>query len=221
MVIAVITSLVLAGGSPLETPEAWLESELRRGHPAVKEWRIREVLPSRVSGDLRVDRFEVGRLGSRTLVLVHGQDSVGRRTVARRWYEVAGFGPGLVTTRPLGALTIVTRERVTIASVDVMAQPCAPLTDPKSAVGMRLLQSRHQGDTLCASMLGSVPAVERGRTVVVQVTAGSVVLRTEAIARADAGIGERVQLYRAPEVGSKGGSFWGVVAAPGEVRIDE
>ena len=221
MYLAVITSLVLAQGlSPVE-PEAWLESELRRRHAAVKEWRIREVLPPRVSEELRIERFEVGPLGSRTLLLMHGRDSIGRPAVARRWYEVAGLGPGVVITRPSGALTIVTPEMVSLDSVDVMAQPCTPLSDPRSAVGRRLLQSRHQGDALCASMLGTVPAVERGRTVTVQVTAGAVVLRTEAIARADAGVGERVLLYRSPTIGSNGGSFWGVVAAPGQVRIDE
>jgi flagella basal body P-ring formation protein FlgA len=217
MYMAVITSLVLAGGALPEAPDAWLESELRRRHAAVTEWQIREVLPPRASHELRVEHFEVGHLGSRTLVLVHGRDSNGRPAVARRWYEVAGFGPGVVMTRPLGALTIVAPDMVTLASVDVMAQSCAPLSDRASAVGMRLLQSRHQGDALCASMLGTVPAVARGRTVIVQVTAGAVVLRTEAIARADAGVGERVPLYRSPN----SGSFWGVVTAPGEVRIDE
>jgi flagella basal body P-ring formation protein FlgA len=217
MYVAAITSLVLAGGSLLEAPEAWLESELRRRYTTVTEWRIREVLPPRVSHDLRVERFEVGPLGSRTLVLVYGRDSDGRPAVARRWYEVAGFGPRVVMTRPLGALTTVTPDMVALGPVDVMAQPCAPLSDRASAVGMRLLQSRHQGDTLCASMLGTVPAVARGKTVIVQVTAGAVVLRTEAIAHADAGIGERVQLYRS----SNSDPFWGVVTAPDEVRIDE
>jgi len=111
---------------------------------------------------------------------------------------------------------------VTLSSVDVMAQSCAPLSDSASAVGMRLLQSRHQGDALCASMLGKVPAVARGNTVVVQVKAGSVVLSTEAVARADAGVGERVLLYRSPNGSSNsGGYFRGVVTGPGEVRIDE
>jgi flagella basal body P-ring formation protein FlgA len=217
MYMAVIASLVLAGGSLPEAPAAWLESELRRRHTTVTEWRIREVLPPRLSHDLRVERFEVGPVGSRTLVLLHGRDSNGRPAVARRWYEVAGFGPGVVMTRPLGALTIVAPDMVTLASVDVMAQPCAPLRDRAAAVGMRLLESRHQGDALCASMLGTAPAVARGGTVTVQVTAGAVVLRTEAIARADAGVGERVPLHRSPN----SGSFWGVVTAPGEVRIDE
>ena len=98
-----------------------------------------------------------------------------------------------------------------------MAQPCAPLSANALAVGRRLLQSRHQGDALCASMLGTVPAVARGKTVVVEVTAGAVVLRTEAIARADANVGERVPLYRP----THSDPFWGVVTGPGEVRIDE
>ncbi len=217
MYLAVITSLVLTGDAFLEAPEAWLESELRRRYSTVTEWRIREVLPPRVPHDLRVERVEVGHLGSRTLVLVHGRDGNGRPAVAHRWYEVAGFGPGVVVTRPLGALTTVTPDMVDLAPVDVMAQPCVPLRDGASAVGMRLLQSRHQGDALCASMLGTVPAVARGKTVVVQVTAGAVVLRAEAVARADAGVGERVALYRSPN----SDPFWGVVTAPGEVRIDE
>lgn len=216
MYAAILTSLVLAGSSP-PAPEAWLESELHRRYATVTQWRIREVLPPRVSDGLQVERFEVGPLGSRTLVLVHGRDSNGRPAVARRWYEVAGFGPGVVMTRPLGALTTVTPDMVAPAPVDMMAQSCAPLSDPASAVGMRLLQSRHQGDALCASMLGTVPAVARGKAVTVQVTAGAVVLRTAAIARADAGVGDRVQLYRS--VSSE--PFWGVVTAPGEVRVDE
>ena len=216
MYAAILTSLVLAGSSP-PAPEAWLESELHRRYATVTQWRIREVLPPRVSDGLQVERFEVGPLGSRTLVLVHGRDSNGRPAVARRWYEVAGFGPGVVMTRPLGALTTVTPDMVAPAPVDMMAQSCAPLSDPASAVGMRLLQSRHQGDALCASMLGTVPAVPRGKAVTVQVTAGAVVLRTAAIARADAGVGDRVQLYRS--VNSE--PFWGVVTAPGEVRVDE
>ena len=216
MYAAILTSLVLAGSSP-PAPEAWLESELHRRYATVTQWRIREVLPPRVSDGLQVERFEVGPLGSRTLVLVHGRDSNGRPAVARRWYEVAGFGPGVVMTRPLGALTTVTPDMVAPAPVDMMAQSCAPLSDPASAVGMRLLQSRHQGDALCASMLGTVPAVARGKAVTVQVTAGAVVLRTAAIARADAGVGDRVQLYRS--VNSE--PFWGVVTAPGEVRVDE
>jgi flagella basal body P-ring formation protein FlgA len=166
---------------------------------------------------LRVQRFEVGPLGSRTLVLMHGRDSNGRPAIARRWYEIAGFGPGVVMTRPLSALTTVTPDMVALTPIDVMAQPCAPLSDPASAVGMRLLQSRHRGDALCASMLGTVPAVTRGETVIVQVTAGAVVLRTEAVARADAGVGERVPLNRS----TNSDLFWGVVTTPGEVRIDE
>jgi flagella basal body P-ring formation protein FlgA len=72
-------------------------------------------------------------------------------------------------------------------------------------------------------MLGTVPAVARGKTVTVQVTAGAVVLRTEAIARADASVGERVQLYRLTHTATNSNSdpFWGVVTAPGEVRVDE
>ncbi len=216
MYAAVLTSLVLAGGS-LPAPEVWLESELRRRHTTVTQWRIREVLPPRASADLRAERFEVGPLGSRTLVLVYGQDTNGHPAVARRWYEVAGFGPGVVMTRPLSALTTVTADMVTLTAVDVMAQPCAPLSDSAFAVGMRLLQSRHQGDALCASMLGTVPAVARGKTVVVEVKAGAVVLRTEAVARADASVGERVPLYRPPH----SDPFWGVVTGPGEVRVDE
>jgi flagella basal body P-ring formation protein FlgA len=216
MYMAILTSLVLAGGS-LPAPEEWLESELRRRYATVTQWRVREVLPPRVSDDLRVERFEVGPLGSRTLVLVHGLDSNGHPAIARRWYEVAGFGPRVVMTRPLSALTTVTPDMVALTPVDVMAQPCAPLSDPASAVGMRLLQSRHQGDALCASMLGTVPAVIRGKTVIVQVTAGAVVLRTEAVARADASVGERVQLNRS----TNSDPFWGVVTAPGQVRIDE
>ena len=226
MYTAVAISLALAGSS-LPGPEAWLESELRRRYATVTQWQISEVLPPRASPDLRVERFEVGPVGSRTLVLVHGQDSNGRPAVARRWYSVAGFAPGVVMTRTLGALTTVIPDMVTLGSVDVMAQACAPLSDGASAVGMRLLQSRHEGDALCASMLGAVPAVARGKIVIVQVTAGSVVLRTEAVARADAGVGQRVLLYRSPHIdpasadSSGGGSFWGVVTAPGEVRIDE
>lgn len=217
MYLVVMTSLVLAGGSLLETPAARLESELRRSYTTVTEWRIREVLPPRVSHDLQVERFEVGPLSSRTLVLVYGRDTAGRPAVVRHWYEVAGFGTGVVMTRPLGALTTVTPDMVALAPVDVMAQRCAPLSDRASAVGMRLLQSRHQGDALCASMLGAVPAVVRGKTVVVQVTAGAVVLRTEAVAHADAGVGERVLLYRS----GNSDPFWGEVTAPGEVRVDE
>ena len=222
MYTAVLTSLVLAAGSLPEVPEAWLESELRHRDTTVTQWQIRELLPSHASHDLRPEGFEVGPLGARTLVLVHGRDGGGRPTVERHWYAVTGFAPRVVMTRPLGALTIVTSDMVTLASVDVMAQSCAPLSDSSSAVGMRLLQLRHQGDALCASMLGKVPAVARGRTVVVQVKAGSVVLSTEAVARADAGVGERVSLYRSSNDGSNsGGYFWGVVTGPGEVRIDE
>jgi len=223
MYLAALTSLVLAGGSALEPPDpdAWLESALRHCYATVTQWQIREVLPPRGSPDLQVERFELGPMGSRTLVLAYGRDRKGRPAVARRWYQVAGFAPGLVMTQPLGALTVVTPDMVTVASVDVMAQPCAPLSESVAAVGKRLLQSRHQGDALCASMLGTVPAVARGKTVAVQVRAGSVVLSTEAVARADAGIGERVPLYRLPGGGSNGGSFWGVVTAPGEVRVDE
>jgi flagella basal body P-ring formation protein FlgA len=222
MYTAILTSLVLAGGS-LPAPEVWLESELHRRYATVTQWRIREVLPQRAADDLRVERFEVGPLGSRTFVLVHGRDSNGRPTVARRWYEVAGFGPSVVMTRPLSALATVTPDMVALAPVDMLAQHCAPLSDPASAVGMRLLQSRHEGDALCASMLGTVPAVARGKTVTVQVTAGAVVLRTEAIARADASVGERVQLYRLTHTTTNSNSdpFWGVVTAPGEVRVDE
>ena len=216
MYAAVLTSLVLAGGS-LPAPEVWLESELRRRYTTVTEWRIREVLPPRPSKDLQVERFEMGSLGSRTLMVVHGRDSNGRPAVTRRWYEVAGFSPGVVITRPLSALTTVTADMVTLTPVDVMAQACATLSDSAFAVGMRLLQSRHQGDALCASMLGKVPAVARGKTVVVQVTAGAVVLRTEAVARADASVGERVLLNRP----TNADPFWGVVTGPGEVRIDE
>jgi flagella basal body P-ring formation protein FlgA len=216
MYAAILTSLVLAGSS-LPAPEAWLESELRRRYATVTQWRIREVLPPRISAGLQVESFEVGPPGSRTFVLVHGRDSSGRPAVARRWYEVAGFGPGVVMTRPLSALTTVTPDMVAPAPVDVMAQPCTPLGDPASAVGKRLLQSRHQGDALCASMLGTVPAVARGKTVTVQVTAGAVVLRTAAVARADAGVGDRVQVYRS----ANSEPFWGVVTAPGEVRVDE
>jgi flagella basal body P-ring formation protein FlgA len=216
MYAALLTSLVLAPGSAPE-PQTWLESELRRRYTAVTEWRIREVLPTRGADGLHAERFELGPLGSRTLVLVHGRDSNGRPAMARRWYEVAGFSPGVVVTRALGALTTVTSDMMTEAPVDVMAQPCAPLSVGAAAVGMRLLQARHEGDVLCASMLGPVPAVARGKTVVVEVTAGAVVLRTEAVARADAGVGERVSLYRAANTDP----FWGVVTAPGEVRIDE
>ncbi len=221
MYVAALTSLVLAVGSPPVPPDAWLESELRLRYTVVTEWKIREVLPPRASPDLGVERYEVGPLGSRTLVLVYGRDSKGRPAVVRRWYEVAGFAPGVVMTQALGALTIVTPDMVSVTSVDVMAQPCAPLSASTAAVGRRLLQSRHQGDALCASMLGAVPAVARGKTVTVQVRTGAVVLNTEAVARADAGIGERVSLYRSPNGSSNGGSFWGVVTAPGEVRVDE
>jgi flagella basal body P-ring formation protein FlgA len=149
--------------------------------------------------------------------VVHGRDTNGRPAVARRWYEVAGFGPAVVVTRMLGALTTVMPDMMAMTRVDVMAQPCTPLTASASAVGMRLLQSRHQGDALCASMLGPVPAVARGKTVMVEVTAGAVVLRTEAVARADAAVGERVSLYRT----ANSDPFWGVVTAPGEVRVNE
>jgi flagella basal body P-ring formation protein FlgA len=216
MYTAILTSLVLAEGS-LPTPQGWLESELRQRYTAVAQWRIREVLPTRDADSLRVESFELGPLGSRTLVLVHGRDGNGRPAVARRWYEVAGFSPGVVMTRTLGALATVTPDMMAVTQVDVMAQPCAPLSASASAVGMRLLQSRHQGDVLCASMLGPVPAVARGKTVIVEVTAGAVVLRTEAVARTDAGVGERVSLYRA----SNSDPFWGVVTAPGQVSVNE
>jgi flagella basal body P-ring formation protein FlgA len=218
MLTAVVSSLVLAGSSSFETPEVWLESELRSRYTTVAQWQIREVLPPRASADLRAERFELGPLGSRTFVSVYGRDSKGRATVARHWYEVVGLDSRVVMTRALGALTTVTPDMVTLASVDVMAQSCVPLSDSASAVGMRLLRSLHQGDALCASMLGRVPAVARGKNVIVQVTAGSVALSTEAVARGDAAIGERVLLYRSP---NSGNSFWGVVTGPGEARIDE
>lgn len=212
-----ITSLMLAGGASPEAPDAWLESELRRRYETVTEWRIREVLPQHASQDLKVQRFEVGALGSRSLVVAYGRDGAGRPGVARHWYEVAGFGPGVVTTRPLAALTALTPDMVDSQPVDVMAQPCAPLTDRAVVVGMRLLQSRRRGDGLCASMVEPMPAVARGKTVEVQVTAGAVVLRAEAVALADAGVGERVLLSRP----AHSDRFWGVVTGAGEVRIDE
>lgn len=217
MLGAVIASLVLAGGSLPEPPEAWLEAELRRRYTTVTEWRIREIVPQRVSPEIEAERFELGVAGARSLVLVRGRDGTGRPVLERRWYEVAGFGPSLVVTRPLAALTTLTADMVDAAPADLMAQPCAPLRDRAFAVGLRLLQSRRQGEALCASMLGPVPAVARGKTVVVEVTAGDVVLRVEAVAQADAGLGDRVRLARS----TNPNSFWGVVSAPGEVRIDE
>lgn len=216
MYAAILTALVLATGSPPE-PRTWLESELRHRYTAVTQWRIREVLPSHGADSVQAESFELGPLGSRTLVLVHGRDSKGRPAVARLWYEVAGFSSGVVVTRMLGALTTVTPDMLAVAPVDVMAQPCVPLSASAAAVGLRLLQARHRGDVLCASMLGSVPAVARGKTVTVEVTAGAVMLRTEAVARADAGVGERVSLSRA----ANSDPFWGVVTGPGEVRVNE
>jgi len=213
----VIASLALAAGASLEPPQAWLESELRRRYTTVADWRIRELFPQRGSNELQAERYEGGTLGARSLVLVHGRDGAGRPVVARRWYAVAGVGPGLVMTRPLPALTTLTSDMVNAAPIDLLAQPCAPLGDRALAVGMRLLQSRRRGDALCASMLAPVPAVARGKTVIVRVTAGAVVLRVEAVAQADAGIGDRVRLGRA----NNPAPFWGVVSAPGEVRIDD
>ena len=213
----VIAALLLAAGPLPQAPEAWLEAELRQRNGAVTEWRIREVRPSRVPREMQVEGFELGPLGARTLVILHARDAAGRAVVVHRWYEVGGFGPGLVMTRPLDARTTIGADMVRLASIDVMAAPCAPMSDAASVVGLRLLQSRHRGDTLCASMLGPVPAVARGGTVSVQVVAGAVALRTEAVARNDAYIGDRVLLNRGPERGS----FWGVVTAPGEARVDE
>ena len=119
MYAAILTSLVLAEGS-LPTPQAWLESELRQRYTAVAQWRIREVLPTRdADSNLRVESFELGPLGSRTLVLVHGRDGNGRPAVARRWYEVAGFGPGVVMTRTVGALATVTPDMMEIGRAHV------------------------------------------------------------------------------------------------------
>ncbi len=217
MSVAVMTSLVLAGGPLLGDPAAWLESELRSRYTNVTEWRIREVLPPAVAPDLRVERLEVAAVGSRTQVVVHGRDAAGRAAVVRRWYQVTGLGPGLVATRPLGALTAVTADMLDLASVDVMAQSCDPLGDRSAAVGKRLLRSRQRGDALCASMLGAVPAVVRGKPVTVEATAGAVSLRATAVAAADADIGERVLLRR----GIGKDPFWAVVTAAGEARIDE
>jgi flagella basal body P-ring formation protein FlgA len=217
MYATLIASLLLGANPVPPAPEAWLESELRRRSPEVTEWRIHEVRPSRASQEMQVERLELGPLGARTFVILHGQDGAGRRVAVRRWYEVAGFRPGLVMARPLGARTTITADMVTLSAVDVMAVPCSPLNDPIAAVGSRLLQSRHQGDTLCASMLGPAPPVARGGTVSVQVVAGAVSLTTEAVARADGFVGDRVPMYRSPDHGL----FWGVVTAPGEVRVNE
>jgi len=213
----VIASLLLAAGPPPLSPEAWLESELRRRNGAVTEWHIREVGSPSVPREMRAETFELGSVGARTLVVVHGRDSFGRPAVAHCWYAVTGLRPGLVTTRSLNALSTIGADMVTLSSIDVLAAPCDPLNDASAAVGLRLLQSRHRGDTLCAAMLGPVPAVARGAIVSVQVVAGAVALSTEAVARNDAYIGDRVQLYRSAERSS----FWGVVTAPGEARIDE
>jgi flagella basal body P-ring formation protein FlgA len=49
------------------------------------------------------------------------------------------------------------------------------------------------------------------------VTAGAVQLHTSAIARADGYVGDRVGLYRLPDREV----FFGVVTAPGEVRVND
>jgi flagella basal body P-ring formation protein FlgA len=212
--VLIATVLATQGGG-FPPPQVWLESRLRERYGAVREWRIRELRQQTGPDGVAIESAELGLVGARTLVIVHGHNRNGRASLEYRWYEVSGFAPAVITTRALQVRTTVSSEMLSVASVDVIAGHCEPLTDPMQAVGLRMLQSRREGETLCASMLGHVPAVERGGTVAVQVAVGRVALRTEAVARSDADIGERVQLYRAADRSY----FWGTVSAPGEVQV--
>jgi flagella basal body P-ring formation protein FlgA len=210
-------SLLAIGNLAQPDPRAWLESQLRETHPEVTEWRIRELGPNGQISLTTVERLVCGALSARSLVVAYGRDSAGRRISERHWFEVAGMMPAVVVTRPLAARSTLDRNTLTVSTVDLLAQRCAPLHDPNAAVGLRVMVSRESGDVLCSKMLTPVPAVSLGGIVRVKVSAGRVALVTEAVARADASIGDRVPLARMPSQRA----FWGIVTAPGEVRINE
>ena len=199
----------------LASPEVWLESALRDRFAQVTRWDIREVRAASVRETLTPERYELGHVGSRTLVLVHGRSAQGREILQQRWFEVSAYQPAVVTLQTLYARTELSAQMLSVMPIDLMGQSCTPLTDPAAAVGFRILEARREGEALCASMLAPVPAVQRGTTVSVTVRVGAVALVTEAVARSDARVGERLSLYRA----SDHTYFFGVVSAPGEVQI--
>jgi flagella basal body P-ring formation protein FlgA len=216
MVLLFAAALSVAAASSV-TPEAWLERELHERYDNVTEWRIRELQPAHTGKELSVERIELGTVGARTLLIVHGRDAAGHAVTQRRWFDVSAIGLGAVLTQPLPALTPIPENAAILARIDRFAQPCGVVDDLERLRRKRLLVSRRAGEAVCDSMLGPIPDVARGATVTVEAIAGSVALQTEAVARTDAVVGQRVQLVRDPNRGI----IWGVVTAPGRARVDD
>jgi len=121
----------------------------------------------------------------------------------------------LVAVQQLPAGTVLRAEDLSIAQREIGDFQSAPVSAAEQAIGKRLRLPLAPGATLLASMLECVPAVEKGRQVVLEVCSGGVVVRCPALALSDGQLGDTVSVLCA--YGRQ--RTTGAVVAPGRVRV--
>jgi len=125
------------------------------------------------------------------------------------------FSLGLTTTRDILPGERFSPTDVAPARIETTDGANDCLTDFSALEGSRARRFLRRGERVRATDAEPVPAVSKGQSVVIQVSAGAVVLSCPGVAAREADVGQQVEVVSAYD----GRRLTGTVLAPGVVQI--
>ncbi|MDN3919817.1 flagellar basal body P-ring formation chaperone FlgA [Roseateles violae] len=164
-----VQQLAEAGALNGMPAQARVEVQLGRLDPRLKLAPCRQVQPYLPTG---LSMWGRTRIGLRCLDGQHGGQ--GAAAGLARWnvslpVTVKVYGRALVASGPLPAGTVLTQEHLSVAEIDIAAEPAAGFTDAAALVGRTLTRPLAAGDALRSSSLNRRQWFAAGETVMVRV----------------------------------------------------
>jgi flagella basal body P-ring formation protein FlgA len=176
-----------------------LRAALARAYAGVESWEIQSL--GRQSATIMSAtpmRIEVLRVGPRAAIALIERDAGGREQRRVQWYSVRGLQSVWVANESFAARAPLGANHARRETIDVLARRCTPIATPAALDGMRLRRPQAAGAAWCTEDLEPIPSVARGAPLSVSARRGAVALETEVVALADARVGDRVRVRRAP-----------------------
>lgn len=200
-----------------------LQQRLHAAYRGVTRFQI-DPLPMQWQASASLERAElahptvfVTRLGARSAVWVGTSPASAAPRGALLWFEVAGYAPAVVATRLLPSGAALQAGDGQVATRDIVAAACPPLTDPGQLAGMRAVSLVPRDEVICAGAVEPMPPVARGERVTARFAAGGISITTQALAESDGLIGGPVTVRNL----GGGPSYSATVIGKAEVSVGD
>lgn len=193
-----LASVCHANAALTQRAESALRQRLHAAFPGVAEFHIGP-LPMQWQASAWLQRERVAhptvlvtRVGARSAVWVGTSPDSATPRGALFWFQVKGYAAAVVSTHLLVSGAALEAGDGQVATRDIVAAACQPLTNPTQLAGMRAVRMVAPGAVICASAIEPMPPVARGERVTVRFAASTVSITSQVVAQSDGVIGAPV-----------------------------